>query len=163
MPDHRIHRIAAVGVAAIGLVALTACGDSSESAAPSSSAPITSSSTSQSSSSRAPSTSATSARTSEPRSTTTPAPDYPSQGTTEHIEEPKSDKRSKFLAELKRKNVDVSDDLALSLGTSLCSIKKSNGQKDAEAYAKPVLEAESGKTPSSAQVRDFVDAVDILC
>lgn len=57
----------------------------------------------------------------------------------------------------------MSDDLAVSLGSSLCEIKASNGDQTAREYAKPVLQAEAGKAPSDAQVRKYVDAVDILC
>ncbi|WOC12349.1 DUF732 domain-containing protein [Gordonia sp. MP11Mi] len=165
MSDRFFLRTSAVGIAAVGVLTLAACGSSTDESQPPSATTQSSAAVSSSTTSSSAPPDASSSTPPRPTAKSSAAPQaaYPPRGTTEEIAPPKGDKRSKFLAELNRGGVNVSDATAVSLGTSLCGIKATNGDKTAQEYAKPVLEADSGKTPSPAQVKKFVDAVDILC
>ena len=81
----------------------------------------------------------------------------------ETIERPGTSEQKAFLAEIGRGGIELDDDYAVSLGTSVCTVAEANGAATARDYTKPMLQAATGKTPTDAQVRTFVTASTRLC
>ncbi|MFM9378347.1 DUF732 domain-containing protein [Gordonia sp. VNK21] len=177
MPDRAGRRLA-VSLAGVALAAglLTACGDDDNgAAAPSSSAGVGSTSTTAPSGSTTTSSAAPSkpAESSEPTQETskpvteqpvTSPTDLPDQTDPETVPAPAGGARGKFLDKVHKADVTVDDEYALSLGTSVCDVRKRNGQKTAEQYAAAALKAaNNGKEQPAAGVRDFVAASAVLC
>lgn len=178
MPDRAGRRLA-VSLAGVALAAglLTACGDDDNgAAAPSSSAGVGSTSTTAPSGSTTTSSAAPSkpAESSEPTQEETSKPvteqpitsptDLPDQTDPETVPAPAGGARGKFLDKVHKADVTVDDEYALSLGTSVCDVRKRNGQKTAEQYAAAALKAaNNGKEQPAAGVRDFVAASAVLC
>ena len=187
MPDRRLSAVV-IGLAlSAGL--LTACGDGGESAAPTpSSVPATSTSTTAASTTESATTSAapTSKRTTSrtttmdtasevpdsdaprPSATETEDPadattDLPAETAPQTVTEPVGAQRKTFLDKVHKTGLTIDDEFAVSLGVSVCDVRKNSGQATAEQYATSVLKAAQDQPPSQADVRTFVNASRGLC
>ena len=150
-----------VGAAALALT-MTACGSSDEHEAPSSA--NASSSATTSSASAAPSSSkAASSETSTAQQTPTSEITLPSQGTAETVASPSAGPEEAYLKALREKGISLNDEMATSVGNSVCRMRKTSSEDAAKQFASAVMKADTGKQPSDEQVSALVKAAGGLC
>ncbi|OPX16259.1 hypothetical protein [Gordonia sp. i37] len=87
----------------------------------------------------------------------------PSAGTAETVAPPPTSARTAFLNSLRAKGIDIDADTAVSLGSSVCRVRKTGGEDAARTFAAPVMKQAMGAEPSDAQVAALVDSAGGLC
>ncbi|QTI71068.1 hypothetical protein [Gordonia polyisoprenivorans] len=152
-----------VGVGCFGLVLFVAgCAQSDEGTtvnASRTSAPVSSvTSTSPVSATAGPASTAASTQAPPPTPVT-----LPSAGTVETVAPPPTSARTAFLNSLRAKGIDMDADTAVSLGSSVCRVRKTGGDNAARTFAAPVMKQAMGTEPSDAQVAALVDSSGGLC
>ncbi|MGC5247607.1 DUF732 domain-containing protein [Gordonia sp. DT219] len=148
----------------LGAVLLGGCGSSDNAADSAASGSVTTSS--ESATSSVPASTTTSSHAPAPSASPSAPPsriELPSQGTAETVAPPASGARSAFLATLRDKGVNLDPDTAVSLGHSVCHVRKTGGEDAARQFAAPVMKQSTGTQATDAQVAAFVDASRGLC